>query len=210
MEFNQHHNQVYHTTPSSMYTYFSDQAAKEGLWNGTSMGRGSVDIREKIQIELEKERIREQIVAKEIVRMRGLEAESTREVTMHNGGGFPLSLNNRLEPPMEFHDGTGPHHQEIEVLPFQRLPWSPEDNVNYMGKPNGSANWKPPPPTAAAAGSSEPNHCYPEFWNENGSRLHGDLQSWGVQRRSMGMMTKKARQKQKLEIDLLKATRHVS
>ncbi|KAJ9557828.1 hypothetical protein OSB04_012442 [Centaurea solstitialis] len=127
MEFNQ---QQYNHTPSpssSIYTYFSDQAAKEGLWNGTTSMRRSP--REEIQIELEKERIREQIIAKEIARL-------NREMA----AGFPS--NNRLQP---------------EYVPFHR-----QNNVNYMGN-----------------GSSELNHRSSEFWNQNGSRVYGESQSWG-------------------------------
>ncbi|CAH1426614.1 unnamed protein product [Lactuca virosa] len=81
-------NQV-HSMPSSNYTSFSNNAMKGG----------PVDIqREAIQRELEKEMIREKIIAEEVERFRVLQAEvRRREVTM--GGevmksekGFPSSF----------------------------------------------------------------------------------------------------------------------
>ncbi|XP_024980075.1 uncharacterized protein LOC112517013 isoform X2 [Cynara cardunculus var. scolymus] len=117
MELNQQHNHM----PSSMYTYFSDQAVK---------GMNRVDSREEIQIELEKERIREQIVAKEIVR---LGEKVRREMMMDNGWGFPSR-----GPPVSFEENYGRHNQEIAV---QRLPWLPQMNLTDMGRLNGSANW---------------------------------------------------------------------
>ncbi|KAI3715030.1 hypothetical protein L6452_21995 [Arctium lappa] len=65
---------------------------KEGLWSGTSLDGGqgvrgiypgSMDSREAIQRELEKEKIREEILAEEIARKLVLEAEVRREMAMH-------------------------------------------------------------------------------------------------------------------------------
>ncbi|OUZ99584.1 hypothetical protein BVC80_7915g3 [Macleaya cordata] len=71
---------------SSTSTYFTEQALRMGYFsNGikrTYFVRNSDRMREAIQIELEKERIREEIIAAEILRKRALEAELRRGMAL--------------------------------------------------------------------------------------------------------------------------------
>lgn len=66
--------------------------------------RNLIDLREEVQRELEKERIRQVIIAEEIVRRRLLEAEVRRELMLEReiallrAGGFPLLSSSSLEP----------------------------------------------------------------------------------------------------------------
>lgn len=86
--------------PPSSYSYFTEQAIRAG-YMGPSRGRvpenfqNPVYTREAIQRELEKERIREEIIATEIARRRALEAEVRREMMLERelamrgrGNGF--------------------------------------------------------------------------------------------------------------------------
>lgn len=156
-----------------------------GGHGGVEILGGYMDMREAIiQRQLEKKRIREEILAEDAARRCVLEAEVRRELMLesHNGGGYessfmlgpPINQNSRLEPAMqrgqpfapvsfeERYGGSGRHRSEIgdfEAVLLQRPLWSPGDgklNVIVLGKPNGGANQKQPP---AAAGSSELNHC---------------------------------------------------
>ncbi|KAG6673310.1 hypothetical protein I3842_16G104800 [Carya illinoinensis] len=77
--------QPLYPSPSSSPSYFTDQASITGLSTtdrqpSQEQMRNPNDVREAIQRELEKERIREEIIVKEIARQRVLEEEVRREV----------------------------------------------------------------------------------------------------------------------------------
>ncbi|KAI3790390.1 hypothetical protein L2E82_03391 [Cichorium intybus] len=132
MEFR--YNNAYSTpfTSSSSYINFSDRAPEERSWVGRSVGGGRWP--ESFR-ELEKRRIREEIIAEGMERKRVLEAVVRRELTMeremmpmHSHLGFassfmpgpPYNHHNRFQPGV-LHDEFG----GVEVVPFQRLPQSP-------------------------------------------------------------------------------------
>lgn len=93
--------------PSPGISYFSAHALRGGSNNDTQKDdglRNLIDLREEVQRELEKERIRQVIIAEEIVRRRLLEAEVRRELMLEReiallrAGGFPLLSSSSLEP----------------------------------------------------------------------------------------------------------------
>ncbi|KAK3012772.1 hypothetical protein RJ639_009186 [Escallonia herrerae] len=84
---------TYHPpSSSSNFTYFSEQARRAGIPTADfgpsrDVYRSSNDVREAIQREIEKERIREEIIAAEVDRRRMLEAEVRRELRMEREFG---------------------------------------------------------------------------------------------------------------------------
>ncbi|KAK3016721.1 hypothetical protein RJ639_007442 [Escallonia herrerae] len=84
---------AYHPpSSSSNFTYFSEQARRAGIptadfGQSRDLSRSSNDVREAIQREIEKERIREEIIAAEVDRRRMLEAEVRRELRMEREFG---------------------------------------------------------------------------------------------------------------------------
>ncbi|KAJ9535155.1 hypothetical protein OSB04_un001766 [Centaurea solstitialis] len=108
---------------------------------------GSVETRKAIQRELEKERIREEILSEEIAHKRDLEAEVRREMAMemaiHGDRGFPSSFplghTNPLQPgmppfaPVSFEEKFG---GRCEIGDGKK-------KVIDLGNPNGGAKGKP-------------------------------------------------------------------
>ncbi|KAK2992951.1 hypothetical protein RJ640_007333 [Escallonia rubra] len=84
---------TYHPpSSSSNFTYFSEQARRAGIPTADygpsrDLYRSSNDVREAIQREIEKERIREEIIAAEVDRRRMLEEEVRRELRMEREFG---------------------------------------------------------------------------------------------------------------------------
>ncbi|KAF5445681.1 hypothetical protein F2P56_034717 [Juglans regia] len=79
--------QPLYCSPSSSLSYFTDQAWRAGLSStdrksSQEQMRNPNDVREAIQREIEKERIREEIIVADIARRRLLEEEVRREVMM--------------------------------------------------------------------------------------------------------------------------------
>ncbi|KAL6973817.1 hypothetical protein U1Q18_028001 [Sarracenia purpurea var. burkii] len=89
------------TSPSSSMSYFAEQALRAG-YSGpdfertTDLVRSSSHVREAVRRELEKQQIREEIIAEEMARRRVLEAEVRRElslereIAMRRADGMPL------------------------------------------------------------------------------------------------------------------------
>ncbi|KAI3814683.1 hypothetical protein L1987_14327 [Smallanthus sonchifolius] len=148
-------------TSSLNYTYNSD-LAMIGMPSLRDGGSGPVNMREEIHRELEKEIIREKILAEELERLRILEDERRRrELIIQHGrtGGFPSSLvlgygepfppeNRRVPMPFrERYDDSGRDHRDIggfESIPFlRRLP--PPEFIS-PGKLSGSKRKAPTTP----------------------------------------------------------------
>ncbi|MCL7021754.1 hypothetical protein MKW94_015024 [Papaver nudicaule] len=120
--------------------YFTEQAMRAGYFNNgfirTDFFNNSDPVREAIQREVEKERIREEIIAAELIRKRALEAEVRREMAMERKLGFPLlsnslhfqhNLNNQvIDTSSRLHDrfsiSLRPEVGSFDRLPFQRHP----------------------------------------------------------------------------------------
>nr|KAJ0202570.1 hypothetical protein LSAT_V11C500261190 [Lactuca sativa] len=111
-------------------------------------------MREVIQRELEKEMIREKIIAEEVERFNGLEAEVRRELMMgremmakKSGNGFPSSFM------------AGLQHGESNDITTSLLKVG-MGNLNLYGVTPPESKLKPPPPSFPAAGrSSELKSC---------------------------------------------------
>ncbi|RZC87229.1 hypothetical protein C5167_007861 [Papaver somniferum] len=123
--------------------YFTEQAMRAGYLNNgivrTDFFGNSDPVREAIQREIEKERIREEIIAAELIRKRALEAEVRREMAMERELGFPLlsnslhfqhnnhNLNNQVIDTSSrlqdrFSISLRPEVGSFDRLPFQRHP----------------------------------------------------------------------------------------
>ncbi|KAI3834107.1 hypothetical protein MKW92_036556 [Papaver armeniacum] len=123
--------------------YFTEQAMRAGYFNNsivrTDFFGNSDPVREAIQREIEKERIREEIIAAELIRKRALEAEVRREMAMERELGFPLlsnslhfqhnnhNLNNQVIDTSSrlqdrFSISLRPEVGSFDRLPFQRHP----------------------------------------------------------------------------------------
>ncbi|KAI3782081.1 hypothetical protein L2E82_12113 [Cichorium intybus] len=105
------------SSSSSPYTYFTEQASRGGFSSGTFSGghggpemfRGGFDMRDAIRWEVEKERIRAEIIAEEMARKRILEEEVRHElmmeremIAMRSGGGFPSPCMPLSLPPSHY------------------------------------------------------------------------------------------------------------
>ncbi|CAI9285617.1 unnamed protein product [Lactuca saligna] len=142
------HNQLVYPTPSassacSNHTNFFDQA----------MEGGPVDTREVIQRELEKEMIREKIIAEEVERFNVLEAEVRRELMMgremmakKSEKGFSSSFMSGLQ--------SGESHDITTSLLKVGM-----GNLNLYGLTPPESKLKPSPSFPAARRSSELNSC---------------------------------------------------
>ncbi|XP_057508484.1 uncharacterized protein LOC130791363 [Actinidia eriantha] len=127
---------------SSSMSYFTEQAIRAG-YSGPNFGRASEffrnpsDVREAIQRELEKERIREEIIAAEIARKRMLEEEVRREMMLEREMALlradRLSLfsgsSSLFEP--RFSRLTQSEGRSLE----ERLALSLEQRLGYQGRP---------------------------------------------------------------------------
>ncbi|KAM7477134.1 hypothetical protein LguiB_024377 [Lonicera macranthoides] len=125
--------------PSSSFSYFTEQAIRAGNYTA-DFGRNReflgnpLDVREAIRRELEKERIREEIIAGEIERKRALEAEVRMEMMMEremalrrsNSFTYPPPMASRLEPSLSvIHQSQGRSLEE-------RIAWSLEERFGHL------------------------------------------------------------------------------
>ncbi|KAI3771886.1 hypothetical protein L6452_03057 [Arctium lappa] len=130
-------NPVYRKQPSSStYTYFREQAIRVGSQSGNFGGgghvgpgifRGASEMKEALEREREKEKIRAEIIAEEMARKRILEAEVRNELmmerqmmAMRSGGGFS-------SPFMSL--SMQPSHSNFESKILHRQPIGLEERI---------------------------------------------------------------------------------
>ncbi|KAA8535378.1 hypothetical protein F0562_030381 [Nyssa sinensis] len=127
--------------PSSM-SYFTEQALRVGyashdFGRATECFRNPSDVREVIQRELEKERIREEIISAEIARRRMLEAEVRREMLMERemalrgAGGFSFLSTASMSTAMLYEPRLSILHQAEGRSLEERLALSLEERLGY-------------------------------------------------------------------------------
>ncbi|KAL7224324.1 hypothetical protein ACSBR1_025725 [Camellia fascicularis] len=126
--------------PPSTIGYFTQQALRAGysfpdFGHSSDFIRNPSNMREAIQRELEKERIREEIIATEIVRKRMLEAELRREMALgsemalRRGEGFSTFS---AQSAMRFEPRLSLLHQSEGRLLEERLALSLEERLGYQ------------------------------------------------------------------------------
>ncbi|CAL5328240.1 unnamed protein product [Camellia sinensis] len=129
-----------HVPPSSTIGYFTQQALRAGysfpdFGHSSDFIRNPSNVREAIQRELEKERIREEIIATEIVRKRMLEAELrremalAREMALRRGEGFSTFS---AQSAMRFEPRLSLLHQSEGRFLEERLALSLEERLGYQ------------------------------------------------------------------------------
>ncbi|XP_057514490.1 uncharacterized protein LOC130796196 [Actinidia eriantha] len=128
--------------PSSSMSYFTGQAIRAG-YSGLNFGRtgeffrNPIDVREGIQRELEKERIREEIIAAEIARKSMLEAEVRREMmletemALRRADGLSLFAGSSSLFGSRFSRLNQSEGRSLE----ERLASSLEQKLGYQGRP---------------------------------------------------------------------------
>ncbi|KAL7237514.1 hypothetical protein ACSBR2_003753 [Camellia fascicularis] len=133
------------SSSSSSISYFTEQALRAG-YSGPDFGRPAEffrnpnDVREAIQRELEKQRIREEIVAGEIARKRLLEAEVRREMLMERemalrgAERFSLFSGSAAVSAMQFEPRLSLLHQSDGRSLEERLALSLEDRLGYQAR----------------------------------------------------------------------------
>uniref|UniRef100_A0A5B7CBP8 C2H2-type domain-containing protein n=1 Tax=Davidia involucrata TaxID=16924 RepID=A0A5B7CBP8_DAVIN len=134
--------------PSSI-SYFTEQALRAGYARNdfgrpTEFFRNPSDVREAIQREVEKERIREEIIAAEITRKRLLEAEVRREMLMERemalrggaAGGFSFlsAAAASVSTAMLFEPRLSILHQAEGRSLEEKLAWSLEERLGYSAR----------------------------------------------------------------------------
>ncbi|CAL5341182.1 unnamed protein product [Camellia sinensis] len=132
------------SSSSSSISYFTEQALRG--YSGPDFGRPAEffrnrnDVREAIQRELEKQRIREEIVAGEIARKRLLEAEVRREMLMERemalrgAERFSLFSGSAAVSAMQFEPRLSLLHQSDGRSLEERLALSLEDRLGYQAR----------------------------------------------------------------------------
>ncbi|GAV83205.1 zf-met domain-containing protein [Cephalotus follicularis] len=126
--------------PSPSVGFFTEQELRSDNPHSLSGYRNSNDFHEVIQREMEKEQIREEILARRVARRRLLEAEVRRELEAERGLYFEERLATRFEPRLPF------------VNHFEKRGWL-DDRHGFSG-PGGAFNGLSPlPPLPDPVGS---------------------------------------------------------
>ncbi|PSS36168.1 Zinc finger protein like [Actinidia chinensis var. chinensis] len=145
-----------YSPPSSSTSYFAEQALRVGYSGPNSersveLFRNPRDVRESILREMEKERIREEIIAAEIARKRLLEAEVRREMmleremALRRAEGFSFFSGSASVSTVLFEPGLSLLGQSEGRLLEERLALSLEERLGYRA--------------CRGIGDFEPLHC---------------------------------------------------
>ncbi|THF97320.1 hypothetical protein TEA_013075 [Camellia sinensis var. sinensis] len=129
------------SSSSSSISYFTEQALRgPDFGRPAEFFRNPNDVREAIQRELEKQRIREEIVAGEIARKRLLEAEVRREMLMERemalrgAERFSTFSGSAAVSAMQFEPRLSLLHQSDGRSLEERLALSLEDRLGYQAR----------------------------------------------------------------------------